>query len=62
MRYKVQKMLMLIGGTEFWTVIDSENDERISDHFDWFEAKKKADELNDPGTAIDGAEYQKEDR
>lgn len=48
-RYVVQKMLRLIGGDEFWTVVDTETDERVSDHLNKENADRKAAELNDPG-------------
>lgn len=32
MRYKVQKKLELIGGREFWAVIDTNTGKQVSDH------------------------------
>lgn len=32
MRYKPQKMIDLIGGREFWVVIDTKTGERVSEH------------------------------
>lgn len=55
MRYKVQKMLEIFGGREFWVVIDTDTGKQVSDY------SKKHHATIDSATRNKSIQKEKED-